>query len=215
MRFFIGMMAMLLASAFVLPAQPRDHYRDWGREAMDQVRADLDRANRDMRYLSPEDARRFQHVRETLNDFGRDWERGRFDREALNATIRELRGVIERTRLQPRDRDFLVEDAARLDRIRDRFESFGRPPEPRPEVRDGGRIRIIRAFYTADDGRRADVTRLVQERARDGRLRLRVSNQDLGGDPAPTRPKTLTVVYESRGQEREVRAREGDVIELP
>ena len=215
MKFFIGVLAALFAAAFAMPAQERDHYRDWGREAMGQVRADLDRADRDMRYLSPEEARRFQHVREALNEFARDWERGRFDGEALNETIRELRGVIERNRLQPRDRDFLVEDAARLDRIRERFDSFGRPPEPRGEFREGGRIRIIRAFYTADDGRRADVTRLVQDLARDGRLRLRVSNQDLGGDPAPTRPKMLVLVYESRGREQEIRAREGDVIELP
>jgi hypothetical protein len=55
--------------------------------------------------------------------------RGRFDREALNETIRDLQGVIERNRLQAHDREFLSEEAARLRRIRERWEGVGGGPE--------------------------------------------------------------------------------------
>ena len=111
-----------LVAGFAATAQERDHYRNWGREAMEQVRDDLNRAARDIGYLSEEESRRFRRVREAIFEFQRDWEQGRFDREALNDAIRNLQGVIERNRLQPRDRDYLTEDVARLRRIRERYE---------------------------------------------------------------------------------------------
>ena len=50
---------------------------------------------------------------------------------------------------------------------------------------------------------------------RDGRLRIRASNEEMGFDPALGSVKALTVVYEIRGRRQEVKIPEGDYLELP
>jgi hypothetical protein len=50
---------------------------------------------------------------------------------------------------------------------------------------------------------------------RDGRLRIRAANEEMGFDPATGQVKMLIVVYELRGRRQEVRVREGDFLELP
>jgi hypothetical protein len=90
-----------------------------------------------------------------------------------------------------------------------------RKPEDR---RDGDArrddLRIINAIWGAP-GRGREVTRLLQERVRDGRIRIQASNDAMGGDPAVNLVKTLVVVYEIRGRRQEARIPEGSFLELP
>ena len=117
-------------------------------------------------------------------------------------------------------------------RIRDSPGGFGRyhfrlswdllapAPERREERRDdrrddrGGELRILNGFWGVP-GRGREVTRLLQERMRDGRLRIRATNEDMGFDPATGQVKMLIVNFEFRGRRQEVRVREGDYLELP
>jgi hypothetical protein len=78
----------------------------------------------------------------------------------------------------------------------------------------GGGLRIISARY-GDDRRSRDVTPLVRDMVRGGRLSVRATNQDMRGDPAVGSDKYLTVVYEYRGRREERRVREGASLELP
>jgi hypothetical protein len=78
-------------------------------------------------------------------------------------------------------------------------------------VRD---FRIINAFWGVP-GRGSEVTRILTERIRDGRLHIQASNQEMGFDPAQGVVKALTVVYEVRGRRREVRIPEGGFLDLP
>jgi hypothetical protein len=97
-----------------------------------------------------------------------------------------------------------------------------RPPERRDgdrpqERRDGDRggdLRVLSGFWGAP-GRGREVTRLLQERMRDGRLRIRATNEALGFDPGRGQEKVLIVNFEFRGRRQEVRVREGDFLELP
>jgi len=91
------------------------------------------------------------------------------------------------------------------------------PDVGRDGGRDGGRVgevRIVSAFWGVP-GRGRDVTRLVQDRMRNGRLRIVASNEEMGFDPAVGVVKELFVVYEIRGRRQEVRVRENDPLELP
>jgi hypothetical protein len=120
---------ILIAGAFLVlgctanaqrrPDSRDDPYRAYGRGPLDRVRADLNRAARDMNYLSEGEIRRFNRVRDRIAEFQGNWERGRFDREALDEVINGLNGVIDRSHLRPRDRDVLTDDLARLRQLRE------------------------------------------------------------------------------------------------
>ncbi len=114
--------AALLMIAPGVKAQRGDWYGRYGRETLDRVRGDLDRAERDLNYLSGEELRKFRVVRDRLWEFQRNWERGRYDREAINSTIRNMDDMVSRYRLRPRDRDFLADDIRRLRDMRERYE---------------------------------------------------------------------------------------------
>jgi len=77
-------------------------------------------------------------------------------------------------------------------------------------------LTIIRATYGAGD-RRGDVTALLQSLVRDGRLDVPVRNYNLGGDPAPNRRKTLSVIYSDgrRGGQQRVDVKEGGRLTIP
>jgi hypothetical protein len=106
------------------------------------------------------------------------------------------------------------------------MEGVGGPPPPPPERRPEGEERrrpegefgrdlhIVSAFW-GSPGRTREVTRLLQERMREGRLRIRASNEDMGFDPSVGVVKTLVVVYEIRGRRQEAKIPEGDYLELP
>ena len=106
----------------------------------------------------------------------------------------------------------------------------GNPRDGRPVVRDapiaapavrdpgqvsGGRLNIVRATYGSGN-QVADVTARVRERMQFGKLELFVGNEDMGSDPAPNRPKTLTVTYTvDGGRPQEARVAESQIISLP
>jgi hypothetical protein len=93
------------------------------------------------------------------------------------------------------------------------LEGYAPPPERGPDVGRGD-IRIVSAFWGAP-GRNREVTRLLQERMRDGRLRIKATNEEMGFDPAVGTVKVLTVVYEIRGRKQEAKVPEGDFLQLP
>src|ERR1039457_1075451 len=126
--FLVGAAALLMIAGVANAQPPRDRddrYRSYGREPLERVRADLERAERDMNYLIEDARRRFRRVRERVSEFQRDWERGHFDREALNETIRGLENIIQRDRLHRRDQDLLAGDVSQLRRMKERYERGG------------------------------------------------------------------------------------------
>ena len=118
-------LAGLILFGFGANAQPRYDYR-WGRKPLERVRADLDRAARDMGYLSGGDFRRFDRARQEIREFQEKWNRGRFDRHELDDVIGSLQGVVRSNRIRPRDRDILMNDLERLREIRSRSGGFSR-----------------------------------------------------------------------------------------
>jgi hypothetical protein len=79
----------------------------------------------------------------------------------------------------------------------------------------GNQLRILSASYGSGD-RSRDVTGMLQRMMGEGgRVDARVDNESMGGDPAPDRPKTLTVRYYYDGQQREKTVREGETLRLP
>ena len=95
----------------------------------------------------------------------------------------------------------------------DRQGGGDRPPERRENER-GSDLRVLNGMWGAP-GRGREVTRLLQDRMRDGRLRIRATSEEMGFDPARGQEKMLVVVFEFRGRRQEVRIREGDFLELP
>ena len=115
--------ASFFLTAFNAEAQPGYGSRydsRYRREPLDEVRADLERAARDMNSLSRHEMSRINKVHREITDFQRKWERGRLDRSELNDVIRSLEQVVSRNRLHPRDRDMLGNDILRLRSFRDR-----------------------------------------------------------------------------------------------
>jgi DnaJ-like protein len=75
-------------------------------------------------------------------------------------------------------------------------------------------LTIISADY-GSSGKYRSVTSILKGMVRNDRLSIQVNNQTLGGDPAPGKEKELIVRYRYRGQEDEVRVREGELLNLP
>lgn len=74
---------------------------------------------------------------------------------------------------------------------------------------------IARAMY-GEGRRRVDVTRRIQDLARDGSLNFRLTNEALGvSDPSPGRPKELTIrVQQWNGRSRDYRFPEKSQVVL-
>ena len=121
---FLAVALQLLVGVNVEAQRPgdADHYRRWGREPLDRVRGDLDRAERHLDYLPGEEMRRFHHTRDAINRFQRDWERGHYDGRALDEAIGNLNALVERSRLHQRDRDNLADDVRQLRELREHWE---------------------------------------------------------------------------------------------
>jgi hypothetical protein len=86
---------------------------------------------------------------------------------------------------------------------------------PDQDHRDShGDLRITRALYGA--GKHiVDVTAQLNSQIRQGRLRIPVNNNTMGGDPYRNRAKTLTVWYTVDDRAAQVVLNENDFLELP
>lgn len=112
--------AVLLFAGATAFAQ-RDRF--WWREPLNRVRADIDRAERDLHYLSGEELDRFNSARREIGEFQHRWEEGHYDKGALDRVIGNLNHVVEHGRLHAHDRDVLARD---VDRLRDMREHWDR-----------------------------------------------------------------------------------------
>jgi hypothetical protein len=79
---------------------------------------------------------------------------------------------------------------------------------------DSDRLRIVGAYYGVQ-GRTINVTELLRSRMREGIVISVVSNDALGGDPAPGLEKVLIVVYLVQGNETATAVREGNTLTIP
>jgi len=77
-----------------------------------------------------------------------------------------------------------------------------------------GRLRVMRAQYGADF-RYFDVTDRLNSLIQGDQLEMRIDNGSMGGDPAPDRPKRLTVVYLFDGAAYRAIVDEHGALELP
>ncbi|WP_031499643.1 hypothetical protein [Bryobacter aggregatus] len=77
-----------------------------------------------------------------------------------------------------------------------------------------GGLAITRAEYGAGN-RWADVTNLVSRSMQGGGVRMNVTNETMGGDPAPANLKSLRVEYRYEGQQRNLTVPEGGQLVLP
>lgn len=76
-----------------------------------------------------------------------------------------------------------------------------------------GPIEIIRATYGA--GRtQTDVTEKVRAAMVNGAIQFVVRGENLGGDPVPNTPKTLTVIYRENGARQTIRVKDFDTLSL-
>ena len=73
---------------------------------------------------------------------------------------------------------------------------------------------ILSAVYGAE-GTTNDVTELLRSKIRNGRLKLQVTNYEMGGDPRSSVRKTLTITYISSGSTSTRVVSEGNVLDLP
>lgn len=80
--------------------------------------------------------------------------------------------------------------------------------------RPSGDLRITRAVYGAGK-RTVDVTARLSASIRDGELKVPVSNDSMGGDPARNQVKTLTVWYTFNGRSAQVTVNENGFLNLP
>lgn len=77
-----------------------------------------------------------------------------------------------------------------------------------------GRLRVMRAQYGADF-RYFDVTDRLNSLIQNDQLEMRIDNASMGGDPAPDRPKRLSVVYLFDGAPYRTIVNEHSALELP
>ena len=75
-------------------------------------------------------------------------------------------------------------------------------------------LTIVSARYGADEGWR-DVAAHLSGKIRDEKLIIGVTNQELGGDPAPDVPKRLELTYSYGGRNYSKTVRETDALSIP
>jgi len=86
-------------------------------------------------------------------------------------------------------------------------------PDRGYEWHDRG-LHIMRAYY-GGAGHFVDVTELLRYAIRDGRLFFPVANRTMGGDPDPSVPKVLRVLYWHDGQRHQIVVPEHNDLQLP
>jgi alpha-L-rhamnosidase len=86
---------------------------------------------------------------------------------------------------------------------------------PQPPAADVPVI-IRRASYgAAGEGSKMEVTSVLTKQIKDGELKLKISNETMGGDPAKNVPKQLRVEYEFNGQSAVKVVNENQMLFLP
>jgi hypothetical protein len=75
-------------------------------------------------------------------------------------------------------------------------------------------LHIMRAFY-GGAGHFVDVAETLRRETRDGRVVIGVENSTMGGDPDPSVPKVLRVLYWQDGQRRQKVVPEHGELRLP
>lgn len=78
----------------------------------------------------------------------------------------------------------------------------------------GGQLQINKAVY-GKSGAGKDVTLRLKAMVSNGTLDVKVTNDNMGGDPNKGADKTLKVDYTFRGQRKHVVVKEGDRLKLP
>jgi hypothetical protein len=133
------------------------------------------------------------------NAYGR-WQdaRRRSDWNDVDRLERKMRDIMSDNRIPP---DTPYDDVA--------SPAWDRMQEPR----DAG-LHIERATYGTDT-RNVDVTGRLQGMVRNNSLEMRVTSDNLGGDPAHGQLKRLFVVYFYNGQRRELAVDEKSVLKIP
>jgi succinate dehydrogenase/fumarate reductase flavoprotein subunit len=106
-----GSALMFFAVSANAQYQHRDDYRNRG-GILEKVSADLDRA-KSHSYANGGDRKRFNHVREELNEFRRSG-----NPHELKDAISRLQKVVNDNRLAPRDRDVLADDLYKMREFR-------------------------------------------------------------------------------------------------
>ncbi len=76
------------------------------------------------------------------------------------------------------------------------------------------RFYVMRAFYGAA-GHFVDVTEQLRAMSRDGRLKIGITSDNFGGDPAPGEHKVLRILYWQDGQRQQIVVPEHAVLRLP
>jgi hypothetical protein len=76
------------------------------------------------------------------------------------------------------------------------------------------RLQILRAYYGAE-GQFMNVTHTLRSRIDDGRIYLRINNDNMGGDPLPGHRKWLRILYLYNGERRNIAVEEKTDLRLP
>jgi hypothetical protein len=91
---------------------------------MNNARAVIDRTQNDLRRAEEferqkhKEISRYENAQKHLSDFDRDYTKGHFDKGKLDASINDLKNVVEHNTLNPQDRDALSADLRDLRLVR-------------------------------------------------------------------------------------------------
>jgi len=91
---------------------------------MNNARAVIDRTQNDLRRAEEferqnhKEVSRYVNAQKHLSDFDRDYTKGHFDKGKLDASINDLKNVVEHNTLNPQDRDALTADLRDLRFVR-------------------------------------------------------------------------------------------------
>ncbi len=88
------------------------------------------------------------------------------------------------------------------------------PPPQANAQQQYGVLRIDRAIY-GRNGQGYDVTRRLRQWVRNNTVDIKVSNDNLGGDPNKGADKLLRVQYTYQGRSQSKVVKEGDRLKLP
>jgi hypothetical protein len=117
---------------------------------------------------------------------------------------------------QVRTMEIRMRDLMRLHNIPDDvpFDQVASAEVARPDTSYYAELRILNATYGIQD-HSLDVTTRLQGLMQNDRLSVKVSNESMGGDPAPEHKKLLEVTYSWQGRERRVSVAEGETLTIP